>query len=111
LHLFTRARTPSLRSAISLRFDWELVEICKELGLVVSSYDRKEEPQEVKSIDGKTIPWGVRRAVKGMDQIPEVIYDLGDLGKEPMIFLYGHTATEVAQTRARSIRSFSIVEI
>jgi hydroxymethylpyrimidine/phosphomethylpyrimidine kinase len=98
---------PSLCSAISLRFDWEFVEICKELGLVVSSYDRKEEPRDVKSVDGRTIPWGVRRAVEGMDQIPEVIYDLGDLGKEPMIFLYGHTATEVAQTSVRIAQLYS----
>ena len=92
---------PSLRSAISLRFDWEFIENCEELGLVISSYDRKEEPQDVKSVDGRTIPWGVRRAIEGADRTPEVIYDLGDLGKEPMIFLFGHTPTEVVQTSLR----------
>ncbi len=97
----------SLRSAISLRFDWEFVKICEELGLVVSSYDRREEPQEVKSVDGRTIPWGVRRAVEGMDQIPLVIYDLGDLGKEPMIFLFGYTASDVAQTAMRISQLYS----
>jgi len=76
--------------------------------LVVSSYDRKEEPQDVKNVDGRTIPWGIRHAVEEMDQIPEVIYDLGDLGKEPMIFLYGHTATEVAQTSVRIAQLYSM---
>jgi len=98
---------PSLRSAISLRFDWEVVEICKELGLVVSYFDRAEEPPEVKRVDGRTIPWGVRRAVERLGRAPDVIYDLGDVGKEPMIFLFGHTALEVAQLAARIAEEYA----
>ena len=69
--------------------------------MVISFYDRKEEPQDVKSVDGRTIPWGVKHAVEGRELTPEVIYDLGDLSKEPMIFLFGRTPTEVAQTSMR----------
>lgn len=97
---------PSLRSAISLKFDWEFVEICKNMGLVVSFYDRREEPPEVKSVDGRTIPWGVRRAVEEIGSAPDVIYDLGDLGKEPMIFLYGRTASDVAGVSDRIAKEY-----
>lgn len=98
---------PSLRSAISLKFDWEAVEICRDIGLVVSFFDRSEEPAEVKMVDGRTIPWGVERALKRSERTPEVIYDLGDIGKEPMIFLFGSTALEVAQLAARIAKEYA----
>jgi len=98
---------PSLRSAISLKFDWEVVEVCKHFGLVVSYFDRSEEPVEIKMVDGRTIPWGVELAVKRSEKIPSVIYDLGDVGKEPMIFLFGSAALEVAQLAVRVGREYA----
>ena len=97
----------SLRSAISLKFDWGVVEVCRGMGLVVSFFDRSEEPPEVKRVDGRTIPWGVERAVERIGRGPDVIYDLGDVGKEPMIFLFGPTALEVAQLAARVAREYA----
>jgi hypothetical protein len=98
---------PSLRSAISLRFDWKVVEICRELSLVVSSFDRAEEPLEVKSVDGRTIQWGVEQAVKRSGEPPRVIYDTGDMGKEPLIFLFGQTPLEVAQLAVRIAKEYA----
>jgi len=91
----------SLPSAISLKFDWPIVEICKGMGLVISSFDRSEEPPEVKRVDGRTIPWGVRQAVERIGRAPQVVYDLGDIGKEPMIFLFGQSAQDVANIALR----------
>ena len=88
---------PLLRSAISLRFDWKVIEICRRFNLVVSSFDRAEEPLEVKSVDGRTIQWGVEQAIKKSSTMPTVIYDSGDIGKEPLIFLFGQTSLEVVQ--------------
>lgn len=91
---------PSLRSAISLKFDRNIIEVCEGLNLSVSYFDRSEEPNEVKEVDGRTIPWGVERAVDRIGKPPDVIYDLGEFGKEPMIFLFGRNAKEVAQLAA-----------
>jgi hydroxymethylpyrimidine/phosphomethylpyrimidine kinase len=98
---------PQLRSAISLRFNWEFIDICKELGLSISSFDRAMEPPEVKRVDGKTLPWGVEQAVNKMGKAPQVIYDLGDMGKEPMIFLFGQTPQRVAQTTLEIAREYA----
>lgn len=98
---------PSLRSAISLKFDWGVVEVCKDMGLVVSFFDRSEEPPEVKRVDGRTIPWGVEKAVEKIGRAPDVIYDLGDVGKEPMIFLFAPTALEVAQLAVRTANEYT----
>lgn len=97
---------PSFRSAISLKYDPEVIEICKQLDLVVSFYDRSEEPIDVKSVEDRTIPWGIECAVKRSSEPPSVVYDTGDIGKEPLIFLFGYTPIEVAQLAAKIAKEY-----
>ncbi len=77
------------RSAINLKYSSELIEACEELGLTVSSFDRAKEPAGAKTMD-----WGVREASVMFS--PDVVYDLGAVGKEPMVRIFGNTAVEVA---------------
>jgi len=85
------------RAVANIRFDEELIEIAKGLGYSVSFYDRSQEPVEIKSAEGATIPWGVEQAVTRVKRVPDVIYHRGDWGKEPMINVFGFTAVDVAE--------------
>ena len=58
---------------------------------------------EVKVVEGGTLAWGVEQAIKKTEEIPSVIFDLGEVGKEPMIRVLGKTATEVV------LKSFSAI--
>jgi hydroxymethylpyrimidine/phosphomethylpyrimidine kinase len=73
----------------------------KKSGATVSSYDRKEEPEEVKGVEGMTIPWGVKEAIKRTAKIPDVIYHRGDVGKEPMIVIFSERASKLADLAAK----------
>ena len=84
------------RAALNLKYSAEIVEACKAVGLTVSYYDRREEPEEIKRMEGMTTRWGAGEAVKRAGETPDVIYHLGDWGKEPMVVLVGETATQVA---------------
>jgi hydroxymethylpyrimidine/phosphomethylpyrimidine kinase len=84
------------RAAMNIKYSKEVVETCKALGLTVSSFDRSEEPNEVKTVEGGSLPWGVGRAIEKIGKVPDVIYDLGDVGKEPMVRILGRNAVEVA---------------
>jgi hydroxymethylpyrimidine kinase/phosphomethylpyrimidine kinase len=86
-----------MRAAMNLRFSEGTLEACRGLGLAVSFYDRKEEPEDLKEREGSTTFWGARKAVERIGRVPDVIYHGGDLGKEPMIVLVGRTAVEVAK--------------
>nr|CBH38947.1 phosphomethylpyrimidine kinase [uncultured archaeon]CBH39536.1 phosphomethylpyrimidine kinase [uncultured archaeon] len=77
------------RSAINMKYSSELIEACEELGLTISSFDRAKEPAGAKTMD-----WGVREASVVFS--PDVVYDLGAVGKEPMVRIFGNTAVEVA---------------
>ncbi|QOJ78711.1 bifunctional hydroxymethylpyrimidine kinase/phosphomethylpyrimidine kinase [Infirmifilum lucidum] len=88
---------PEVRAAANIRFSEEVLRILQELSYSVSYYDRREEPPEVKRVEGATIPWGVETAVRRAGgRVPRAIYHTGDWGKEPMILLFGKDAVEVA---------------
>lgn len=89
---------PQRRSALNIRYDDEIIDICQKLGLKVSSYNRQDEPEDVMKFEGGTIPWGVEEAIKKLGDIPDVVYHTGSWGKEPMICLTGPDAVEVART-------------
>jgi hydroxymethylpyrimidine kinase/phosphomethylpyrimidine kinase len=84
---------PDFRSAINIRFDKRIVDVCKSL-FSVASYDRTKEPKKIKRKEGSTVVWGILAALS-KNPIAEVIYHTGDVGKEPMICLFGRNPREV----------------
>ena len=88
---------PSKRSAVNIKFDKKIINICEKLGLKVSFYDRNDEPQHIREVEGGTIPWGVEAAIKRIGDVPDVIYHQGAWGKEPSISLIGTDAVDVAK--------------
>ena len=49
---------PDFRSAINIRLDERIVDVCKSL-FSVSSYDRTKEPKKIKRKEGSTVAWGI----------------------------------------------------
>lgn len=82
-------RDKEKRSAINLKYSSRIIEACKELGMRIASFDREKEPTGARTMD-----WGVREA--SVEFSPDVIFDLGAVGKEPMIRIFGTTAVGVA---------------
>ena len=99
---------PRIRSAINLRYDDKLIEAAKNLGWVVSFYDRREEPEEIKRLEGRTVPWGIETAVnRAGGRVPDLVYHLGDWGKEPMILVFGRDSMDVVEKIERLIAEAS----
>ena len=85
---------PPFRSVINIRFNDELVDICKSL-FSLASYDRSKEPIGVKKKEGSSVSWGTMQALSRNPKA-EVIYHKGDVGKEAMITVFGRNPGEVA---------------
>ncbi len=83
---------PRIRAAVNLRYSEEALAACREMGLTVSSFDREKEPENVSSMD-----WGTAEAIRAYESVPDIIYDEGSTGKEPMVRLLGTSATELAK--------------
>lgn len=88
---------PQLRAAMNIRFSPQILDACKNLGLHMTSFDRQKEPKEVKEREGSTLEWGTSQALQGVEEIPDLVYDKGDVGKEPMIRILGKNPMEVVE--------------
>ena len=84
-------------AVINLKFSEETLKILKDWGKTISFYDRTKEPEETKNVEGMTVQWGVREAIKQIGAAPDVIYHRGDIGKEPMIVVFGEQAYNLAR--------------
>lgn len=87
---------PRIRSAANISFDESILEAAEGMGLHVSYYDRGMEPPEIKEKEGASVPWGVEWAIRRIGEVPDLIYHRGDMGKEPMIMVFGRNPLEVA---------------
>jgi hydroxymethylpyrimidine/phosphomethylpyrimidine kinase len=93
--LTTMRHDPRYRSAMNLRFSESRVRQCQALGWRVRAFDRTHEPDDVKKREGGSLEWGTEMVLSAGTKIPDVIYDRGDIGKEPMIRVLGQTPHEV----------------
>jgi hydroxymethylpyrimidine kinase/phosphomethylpyrimidine kinase len=84
------------RCAINIRYSKDILEKCKRLEFKISTFDRLNEPRNVKS----TMEWGTAKAIKEFRSVPDIIYDSGGEGKEPMIRILGKNPKDVL-TKAR----------
>ena len=85
---------PQICSAINIKYQNQTISKIEKSKLLVSSYDRNEEPKNVKS-KHSSIEWGIKNAIKNSKRAPDVIYHKGDFGKEPMIIIFGETPNNV----------------
>jgi hypothetical protein len=70
-------------------------EFISDMGLAVASIDRAHEPEGVSIME-----WGTRTAIdtyrKLHNRVPDMVYDLGAVGKEPIVRLLAHRAVDAA---------------
>ena len=85
---------PAIRSGINIKYDKEFIKKAISKKLSVSYYERKAEPAKTKIKEGNTISWGIRNAIKSSKPV-DLIFHKGDLGKEPMIMIFGTTPNAV----------------
>ncbi len=88
---------PSVRGGLNIRFDPGFVEAARRLGFDVASFDREKEPEGV-----STMEWCVEHVYERVGFVPDVIYDEGGPGKEPMIRILGGSAVE-AVSKAEAV--------
>jgi hydroxymethylpyrimidine/phosphomethylpyrimidine kinase len=84
-----------LRAALNIRYSEDVLEVIRDMGLAVGSFDRAHEPEGV-----STMEWGTRTAIdtyrKLHNRVPDVVFDKGAVGKEPMVRLLVHRAVDAA---------------
>jgi hydroxymethylpyrimidine/phosphomethylpyrimidine kinase len=93
--LTAMAHDPEMRSAMNLRFTKEILDRAKKAGFFVAHFGRREEPARMKQQDGSFLSWGMHRVLQKSKKIPDIIFDRGEVGKEPLLRVFGRDPEEV----------------
>lgn len=86
---------PSYRSAMNIKYSEQIIEACRRLGFSVESFARVNEPSETKDTEGASLEWGVNEVLKRTKTVPDIIFDKGGWGKEPMVRVLGKNPLDV----------------
>ena len=62
--------------------------------MVASCYDRSKESKYTKTRKS-SIEWVIKSAIKNSEKTPDIIFHKGDVGKEPMIIVFGENPKDV----------------
>ena len=84
---------PEIRSGLNIKYDPKIISKAKKSKLTVLSYDRSKEPKRSKQKENSSISWGISNSLNSKS--PDVIYHTGDIGKEPMILIFGKNPDEI----------------
>jgi len=84
---------PEVRSGINIKYDPKIILKAKESKFTVLSYDRSKEPKKSKQKENSSISWGISNTLNAKS--PDIIYHKGDVGKEPMILIFGNNPDDV----------------
>lgn len=95
---------PLMRAGFNIKYDKKIIELLQSF-MKVSEYNRRLEPQKLKEKEGYTIQWGVKKAIL-KDKEVRGIYHKGDIGKEPMIILFGHNPAEIVKYLRKLVKYY-----
>ena len=82
-----------IRCAMNLKYSEEIIKQCKKVGFSIGSFNRTYEPSAVSS----TLDWGTKEVITQLNYIPDIIFDTGAIGKEPMIRLLGRNPKDLIE--------------
>jgi len=86
---------PDLRSAINIKYDNLIIRKLSKMNYHITSYDRFNEPNKIKHSENKSISWGIKNSIKSTNKKPDLVFHKGDVGKEPMIIIFGKDPFDV----------------
>lgn len=89
------------RSAMAVRYRPEFLQNAQRFDYKIAQFSRTNEPEESRNREGSSLIWGVTEAVRSIGLVPDLIYDLGDVGKEPVIRVLGKDPMEVVKKALR----------
>ena len=90
---------PEIRSCLNIKYDTKIISKAKKSGFTILSYDRTGEPRKSKRRENSSISWGISNSLK--TKSPDIIYHKGDMGKEPMILIFGKNPQDVIRKVSR----------
>ena len=76
---------PSKRAVMNIKYNSDLIKVCKSLKFTLASFDRAMEPKKIRTLEGSSLEWGTASSIQKCGFVPDIIFDKGGMRKEEMI--------------------------
>jgi hydroxymethylpyrimidine kinase/phosphomethylpyrimidine kinase len=98
LILEAKKHDPSINFVINLKYneDWIFL-LQKQTNLQMKEIKRERQPVEIKKKEFSTMQWIIKETMDQMGRFPDIIWDKGARGKEPIIRLFGKDSKDMIQ--------------
>lgn len=80
---------PWIRAAMNITYNHEFIKKAEKKGYSVYHLDRYKEPEELRKIEGASIPYGLSDIYNETNKPVDFVWDEGFPGKEAMIRVFG----------------------
>lgn len=86
----------SINFVMNLKYRPDLIKLIQEKSdLKLQEIFRENQPGDVKKKEFSTMQWLIKENVKKKGKIPDIIWDKGSVGKEPMMRLFGKNSEDM----------------
>ncbi len=98
----------SINFVMNLRFNpnW-IVLIQDNTDLELAEIIREDQPEEIKMKEFSTMQWLIKKSIEKIGKIPDIVWDKGALGKEPMMRLFGKNSKDIITKLKKIIDAIS----
>ena len=88
---------PNISAVTNIRYSPELIEKLLKTDLSLAEIDRMDQSLKTSQIEDSSMSWIIKNIFEQKQKIPDIIWDIGELGKEPMIRLFAISADELLE--------------
>jgi len=98
LVLTAKKYNDSINFVINLKYSPDLIEhIHTKTDLQLQELRREDQPEDLRKKEFSTMQWLIKECVSKTGKLPDIIWDKGAIGKEPMIRLFAKSSTEMIE--------------
>ncbi len=95
----------SVNFVMNLRYSPEMIkDIQKKTNLALEEILREKEPRKTRNKEFSTMQWLIKESINKKGRIPDIIWDKGSIGKEPMIRLFGKDSVDMIKKLKKIIK-------
>ncbi len=86
----------SINYVINLKYDPNWIDLIQQNSdLELQEIIREDQPEKIKKQEFSTMQWLIKESMANKGKIPDIIWDKGAIGKEPIIRLFGKNSIDV----------------
>ncbi|TFG21124.1 MAG: hypothetical protein EU530_01425 [Promethearchaeota archaeon] len=97
LVLTARRYDPNISAVINIKYTPELIEKLHKTNLLLAEIDRTNQSSDTSATENSSMSWIIKNIYDTYQKIPDIIWDVGEIGKEPMLRLFAKSTKSLLE--------------